>query len=285
MKHWINNGEVERQIDDGCMVPDGFVLGRRKLSKEQQEAKNEKWLAAMRKKSNEEIAVINKKRSDSCKASFSRQSEDEKAEVIRKRQRMYYNHDGEWYDQHRLNISLSTKGKNSGKVPWNKGLSKENDNRLAKQAQSCREGVLKFVETKRQQDPNYYQRWRESINDKMIQEGTFNSSSQEETYYLQLVESFGKGDVVRQYSDARYPYKCDFYIPSQDLFIELNAHWTHGGRPFVSSNKECQMQLKDRQQRAKYSQYYENAIYTWTDLDVRKREIALQNSLNYKVIY
>ena len=31
--------------------------------------------------------------------------------------------------------------------------------------------------------------------------------------------------------DGRYPYYCDFYIPSEDLFIELNAHPSHGSKP------------------------------------------------------
>ena len=29
----------------------------------------------------------------------------------------------------------------------------------------------------------------------------------------------------------RYPFACDFYISSLDLFIECNYHWTHGGKP------------------------------------------------------
>jgi hypothetical protein len=39
------------------------------------------------------------------------------------------------------------------------------------------------------------------------------------------------------------------------------------------------------EQKAMSSRYYKNAIYTWTDLDVRKKEIAKINNLNYLCIY
>jgi len=31
---------------------------------------------------------------------------------------------------------------------------------------------------------------------------------------------------------------CDFYIPSEDLFIELNRHWSHGGHFYDPNNIE-----------------------------------------------
>ena len=43
--------------------------------------------------------------------------------------------------------------------------------------------------------------------------------------------------------------------------------------------------LEDWQERAKTSRFYKNAIYVWTNLDVRKQKCAKENNLNYKVIY
>lgn len=31
-------------------------------------------------------------------------------------------------------------------------------------------------------------------------------------------------DTIYQYKEKRYPFKCDFYIPSKDLFIEYNGY-------------------------------------------------------------
>jgi len=114
---------------------------------------------------------------------------------------------------------------------------------------------------------------------------SFNTSNPEEKMYKDLCNQYGEDNVIRQYRENRYPYTCDFYIPSEDLFIELNKHWTHGFRPFIESDDFCQNQLEIWQEKAKTSQFYKNAIYTWTVLDVKKQQIAKQNNLNYIVIY
>ena len=70
-----------------------------------------------------------------------------------------------------------------------------------------------------------------------------------------------------------------------DLFIELNAHWTHGGKPFDPNDEECINKLKEWEEKAKTSEYFRVAIETWTVRDVEKQRIAKENGLNYKVIY
>lgn len=115
---------------------------------------------------------------------------------------------------------------------------------------------------------------------------TFNSSSSEELLYEQLLKENEHKTIYRNYKDEkRYPFYCDFYIKEEDLFIELNAHWTHGGKPYDPDDKECQEQLARWQEKAKTSKFYENAINTWTVRDVNKRKCAEKNNLNYKVIY
>ena len=113
---------------------------------------------------------------------------------------------------------------------------------------------------------------------------TFNTSKIEEDFYLYLISVFGKNNVCRNYRDEkRYPFNCDFYIPSEDLFIELNAHWTHGGKPYDPNDEECQEQLLRWQSSSK--EYNKNAINTWTVRDVNKFKIAKLNNLNYLTIY
>lgn len=119
----------------------------------------------------------------------------------------------------------------------------------------------------------------------MKERGNYTSSKPENQAYEELVSKYGKDDVIRQYRDERYPFACDFYIKSKDLFIELNAHWSHGCKPYDENDKECQDRLKVWQEKAKTSKFYQQAIYTWTDLDVRKRKCAKDNNLNYLTIY
>lgn len=113
---------------------------------------------------------------------------------------------------------------------------------------------------------------------------SFNTSKPEENLYKQLLEQYN-GKVIRRYKEERYPFYCDFYIPDEDLFIELNNHWTHGGKPFDPNDKECKEKLAFWEEKAKVSQFYENAIKTWTVRDVEKQRVAKENQLNYKIIY
>lgn len=115
---------------------------------------------------------------------------------------------------------------------------------------------------------------------------TFNTSKPEDKFYKFLVAKYGIADVFRQYYDKeRYPFDCDFYIKSKDLFIELNFSWTHGGHPFNKTNSEDLKTLTLWEERSKNSDYYKNAIDVWTRRDLIKFEVAKNNNLNYKVFY
>ena len=115
---------------------------------------------------------------------------------------------------------------------------------------------------------------------------SWNSSTPEDKFYEYLVEKFSKNDIIRQYStDKRYPFNCDFYIKSLDLFIELNFSWTHGGHRFDISSQEDLKKLKEWQEKALTSDYYKNAIETWVVRDQKKYKAAKENNLNYLVFY
>lgn len=106
---------------------------------------------------------------------------------------------------------------------------------------------------------------------------TFNTSKDEDYSYILLKEKYN--DTIRQYKEDRYPFACDFYIPSLDLFIECQYGWQHGKHPYNINNKEDNdyiNKIKD-----KHTKYYDSVIYNWTIRDVAKRNIAKQNNLNY----
>ena len=120
--------------------------------------------------------------------------------------------------------------------------------------------------------------------------GTFKSSKPEDESYRLLCEVFGEDDVERQHKDEKYPFLCDFYIKSIELYIECNYHWTHGSHAFDSNNSDDLKQVDFWRQRSNEKKacnagntcnMYDNAIYVWTCLDVRKRKLASSNKLNY----
>ena len=110
------------------------------------------------------------------------------------------------------------------------------------------------------------------------------NTSKSETEVFELLQQVFK-DVQTQYRSELYPFNCDFYIPSLDLYIECHFHWTHGGRPFDENDKSCLEQLAQWKEQSKTSKFYQKAIKTWIDLDVRKKQIAEDNKLNLVIFY
>lgn len=110
----------------------------------------------------------------------------------------------------------------------------------------------------------------------MRKNNTFNKSKQEEIAYEKLKKIFT--NIKRQYKSDDYPFYCDFFVPDQNIYIECNFHWTHGSHPYNQGSNDDNIV---EYWRNKNTKFYNNAINVWTKYDVKKREIAKQNNLNY----
>lgn len=132
-----------------------------------------------------------------------------------------------------------------------------------------------------------YEQKKEQIlqkrNETKRRNNSFHTSKPEAAAKLLLEKAFP--DVQYQYRSKEYPFNCDFYVPSLDLYIELNYHWTHGPKPYDENDIECQERLQHLMEKAKTSRFYQNAIDVWTGLDVRKRQCVVKNNLNYLAFY
>lgn len=167
--------------------------------------------------------------------------------------------------------------KNKGKPGWNKGLTKETDCRIKKISDKLKGHPYWTTDIISAKQKEYITRRNNN---------TFNTSHPEEILYNALVSKFEESDIIRQYFDKeRYPFKCDFYIKSEDLFIELHLSWCHGYMPFNPDSTECVEQLYQWEQKSKQSEYYKYAIQNWTDKDVSRLNYMNRNHLNYLVIY
>ena len=113
---------------------------------------------------------------------------------------------------------------------------------------------------------------------------TFKTSKPESTMFDVLKNKFP--DVLNEYKDEeRYPFKCDFYIPSLDLFIELQYHWSHGFRKFDINNKKDRDQSIMWFEKSLNSKFYKEALHVWTERDVMKRNTAYVNRIKYLEIF
>lgn len=108
---------------------------------------------------------------------------------------------------------------------------------------------------------------------------TFNVSKPEKELKAKLQELFP--DLKVQYKSNVYPFACDFYIPSLDLYIEFNGIWTHGGHFFDKNDKDDVERFVKWKEKAKTSQFFANAVDTWAVRDILKLETAIKNNLNY----
>ena len=138
-------------------------------------------------------------------------------------------------------------------------------------------GVKNFGASKQHQEKLKNQYIIDKRNKTKKENHTFNTSIPEKKSYKLLKEKYT--DIQYQYRSEKYPFNCDFYIPSLDLYIECNYHWTHGFHPYDKDNIEDQNKLQEWKD--KNTKYYYIAINTWTKRDINKRNIAKQNNLNF----
>ena len=121
--------------------------------------------------------------------------------------------------------------------------------------------------------------------------GTLNTSKSELISYELLKNKYP--DTVHHYKDNnRYPFVCDFYIPSLDLFIECQYGQFHHNRPYLGTEQDLhdieilkENAKRKHEETGKNKCRYDSELETWTIRDVKKRKIAKENNLNYKEFF
>ena len=98
------------------------------------------------------------------------------------------------------------------------------------QSQKCKDkikdqyGVEYYFQAKEYKENFKNKQWIKNFQNKGIEtkreNHTFNTSQPEECYQL-LLKKFDKEDIIRQYKSKLYPFNCDFYIKSLDLYINV----------------------------------------------------------------
>ena len=131
-------------------------------------------------------------------------------------------------DETKLKISENKKGT----VPWIKGkkhtqeaLEKMSKARLGKtfSEEKKKEIAAKRLATRRKNGTMHYSKPEHDIKDLLIKKFI---------------------TVYYQYRSQKYPFNCDFYIPTLDLYIEYQGHWTHGSKIF-NENDEKDLEMEE----------------------------------------
>ena len=162
--------------------------------------------------------------------------------------------------------------------------------KIKKQKQTCLEkyGVEtnlllpEIIEYNKTDKEHIYRGWETKKKKKNT-----NTSRIEKEFYCYLIGKYGKDDIETNYNkDKRYPYFCDFYIKSLDLFIEIQGHQGHGPHPFDEKN-EIDLLLLNKwiSKISPEHPQYELYIKNWTVRDTAKRNTAIKNNINFLEIF
>lgn len=302
MKHWFNNG-TDNKYCESC--PDGFVPGKiKKKLTDLEKANLEQINAVLKQYTKEEINnfYFEHTRPESIKY-FNLKNEKQLVKLL-----TLTGYDFSQIkptqkncllpENKRTHESYKLGGKKSAETQIKNWDTKTADEKHAwskkqKQAHSSNEYRRLISKINKDRFKNmtnddrkvYFNNWSEKQYKTKLTNNSFNISKPEDDFYVKLCDEYGKDNVIRQYTESRYPFNCDFYIRPTDTFIELNINWTHGGHKFDKTNKMDLLKLQQWQEKANQSDYYKNAIETWTVRDLKKFDYAEKNKLNYVVYY
>lgn len=162
--------------------------------------------------------------------------------------------------------------------------------------------IHKDQQSARNSEENFYLKKTGFKNGMQLQENqrkNYESKKHNKSFGISKVEKKiaeilrNKFDVIeQQYLTKEYPFACDFYIPSEDLYIEYNGYWVHGQEPFNCNNSKhikllqyWENKSKELNHKGEFKKSYLLAIDTWTKRDPMKVKTAQENNLNYKVFY
>ena len=115
--------------------------------------------------------------------------------------------------------------------------------------------------------------------------------SDKEDEVAEYIASLGY-TVERHHRTEEFPFNADIYLPEYDLYIEYQGSQFHNTYSFMGTKEDIELleayrrrseELKEETDVEKTQ--YDNMIYVWSDLDVRKRLFAQENGIRYFEIY
>lgn len=301
---WFNNGKDEILVRSSNNIPDGFVKGRLKRKPSQTDLLKERFSkefifkkyiidnisfiklveelqiseddlrklltgykikkdlksAAKNnhyKRDKETIKMVAEKSANTQKLSWINKSEEEK-EAWREKQRKAHATDSFRNSISKINIEYQAKLKKENPDLYNE--------RNEKRRKSCKKAWIENgADIQKRRNIT-------AKNNRLEQKKKLCRTTAEQKLYDSLIKYYP--DL--QYDirvDDRYPFYCDFYIKSKDLFIELQAHPSHGRLPMENLSID------------EYSKYPSKFMDTFARRDVEKLEIARKNNINFIRIY
>ena len=127
--------------------------------------------------------------------------------------------------------------------------------------------------------------------EQLLNDSITGKSKKEDSVYDMLVE-LGYNDAIRHYISDDYPYPCDFYIPSLDMYIEYHGSQYHNKRAYLGTSEDIkeanELLDKDKKRceetRRNKSPYF-SIFNTWANIDCKRRNTVNERKLKYLELY
>lgn len=127
--------------------------------------------------------------------------------------------------------------------------------------------------------------------EQLLEDSKSGKSKKEDEVYVFLID-LGYIDTIRHYISDSYPYPCDFYIPSLNMYIEYHGSQYHNGRAYLGTSediKEANTLLeKDKlrcEETGKNKSPYFSIFNTWANIDCKRRNLVNERKLKYLELY
>lgn len=299
---WYNNGLIEKLIKENDEIPNGFSRGR--LHKK---TKTDELSEKFSKEYIYELYIIQNMPYDKLFTYLNISRSDLRKLLSRYKIKkdIKYARKNNTYRRSPEEIRLvAEKSKKTQQERWRQ---KDEDFKKAYSEKRSREMLSRSSEAKEQTRKKYQAYWnnlsqeekeeinrKKSISSKKVwknkneellkkRHDTYikNREVQKQKLCRTIAEQKLYDILIKKYSDVvydirvddRYPFYCDFYIPSLDLFIELQAHPSHGRLPYSMLTFE------------EYSKYPNKWVDVFARRDVEKLKYIENNDLNFIRLY
>ena len=270
----ITNGVINKHIyDDNILMKylsEGWIKGKTQTV-EQKASWKKSFLNTFNNKSEEEIKEWKNKNSSKNKDRYEKMSKADKEQrslnISKGIQQM-------WDNMSEEDKILREEHRAVTRENWTEEEKQQNSKKMSESAKANRAIIT----------PDEYHKRSIKATATKKENKTFAVSSFEDKTKDILYSKYGENDIIYDdYIDDRYSSKCDFYIKSLDIFIELNIHPSHGGHPF-NIDDEKDLQLKELLE-IKNDNWSNMILDVWCNRDVKKLNEAKINKLNYITVY
>lgn len=117
---------------------------------------------------------------------------------------------------------------------------------------------------------------------KKVSSNRYKNTAGERIIYQALCLIYDKDNIVQQYRSKEYPFICDFYIKSKNLYIEYQGSQYHQDHLYTGSERDLEI-INEYKERC--PEFGDAVELNWTVKDLIKRDKCIENNVKMIFVY